>query len=144
MEVPDPSKIGFDCSMSQFLCCEISHKSAECLFGCWNWLLLPQTTEGYIPPSSTTVSFLCGVGQSFHKVHTSKSVQLTTVQCPVFAANIDAQAKDFLHSKALLRQSLVLFCHLLMRSIGTITVSLRYGIAGTYKHLWPRQPKCYN
>ena len=65
-------------------------------------LLLPQTTEGYIPPSSTTVSFVCGVGQSFHKVPTSKSVQLTTVQYLVFAANIDAQAKDFLCGESII------------------------------------------
>ena len=31
------------------------------------------------------------------------------------------------------------FCHLLVSSSRTITVSLRYGIAGAYKHLWPRK-----
>ena len=33
----------------------------------------------------------------------------------------------------------MLFCRLLMSSIGTIAVSLRYGIAGAYKCLWPRK-----
>ena len=31
----------------------------------------------------------------------------------------------------------MLFGHLLASGIGTITVSLRYGIAGAYKRLWP-------
>ena len=33
----------------------------------------------------------------------------------------------------------MLFCSLLASGIGTITVSLRYGIAGAYKCLWPQK-----
>ena len=30
-------------------------------------------------------------------------------------------------------------CSVLASGIGTITVSLQYGIVGAYKHLWPRK-----
>ena len=33
----------------------------------------------------------------------------------------------------------MLFCRLLACGIGTITVSLRCGIAGAYKRLWPQK-----
>ena len=35
----------------------------------------------------------------------------------------------------------MLFCRLLASGIGTITVSVRYGIAGAYKRRWPRKSR---